>query len=430
MAVLQNCPLPDGAKMSLNALVLLIFTLLAPCVFAGPPVHAIPHGFNESRGFGPDGPWQAVFVAQPYTSLSNGDLDRWIMMYPDNRGPLKSIVPLKEACYPYDNTSVSCGQGGFWKPSSSDKITVKEVTTITQNFSVPNKDYQILGQLQQSLLDYEGLMENISLVVQVSGGGQLLANGTDVGMDVGILRLGDPTMHGQVQDHSGGYSTLSWLFSHNKIPTYTFGLHIGSFALKYPGSLYYGGYDKGRTLGPYTTFDQYTTLLDIEFDVALGSLPSGFTPKRNIMSEIFGQDSRKLPLVELDTVDPYIAVPRPVCDTLASFLPIYFDHNLQYWLWKTDDPKYASLVQSPAYLGFVFPPAPGNRANVTIKVPLILLNLTLTEPITPKDLSYFPCNTRPVSEQYNRISLGRAFLQAAFMGTNYVTGISWVSFAC
>ena len=54
--------------------------------------------------------------------------------------------------------------------------------------------------------------------------------------------------------------------------------------------------------------------------------------------------------------------------------------------------------------------------NVTINVPFQLLDLTLNAPLISTPTSYFPCQP-PLSGQ--KYSLGRAFLQAAFIGVSW-----------
>ena len=52
--------------------------------------------------------------------------------------------------------------------------------------------------------------------------------------------------------------------------------------------------------------------------------------------------------------------------------------------------------------------------NFTINVPFMLLNLTLDAPLAQKPTPYFPCSPTP-----SKYLLGRAFLQAAFLGVNW-----------
>ncbi|KAJ5158054.1 uncharacterized protein N7500_007705 [Penicillium coprophilum] len=65
-------------------------------------------------------------------------------------------------------------------------------------------------------------------------------------------------------------------------------------------------------------------------------------------------------------------------------------------------------------MGFTFTKNGVKTEDITIKVPFALLNLTLEAPLVTASTQYFPCmgtNSTP--------ALGRAFLQAAFVGVNW-----------
>lgn len=156
-------------------------------------------------------------------------------------------------------------------------------------------------------------------------------------------------------------------------------------------------------------------LLDISIGVASGGSPFNFKSKEKLLST--GQIS-----IWPDPLAPYLSLQRETCDNLASVLPITFDKDLKYYLWDTNDPDFARIVSSPSYLGFAFPPAAGSADNVVIKVPFALLNLTLEAPITDTPKQYFPC----VPTKFEN-KLGRAFLQAAFVGRNWNTKTSWLA---
>ncbi|KAL1979370.1 hypothetical protein VTN96DRAFT_6086 [Rasamsonia emersonii] len=84
------------------------------------------------------------------------------------------------------------------------------------------------------------------------------------------------------------------------------------------------------------------------------------------------------------------------------------------YYWDTTSPEYSKIVTSPAYLGFTFQLNALNTANFTVRVPFALLNLTLEAPLVSTPTQYFPCFT-----SNGTYGLGRAFLQAAFVGVNW-----------
>lgn len=110
----------------------------------------------------------------------------------------------------------------------------------------------------------------------------------------------------------------------------------------------------------------------------------------------------------------YIVLPASTCDALTANLPIYWDQNLAYYLWNTSSPDYSeAIIKSKSYYTFSFSSA---SSNLPIKIPLALLHLTLTAPLVEKEVPYFPC-IRAADDGY---LLGQAFLQAAFLGANWI----------
>ncbi|CAD0095331.1 unnamed protein product [Aureobasidium mustum] len=215
------------------------------------------------------------------------------------------------------------------------------------------------------------------------------------------------------------------LFSQNIIPSYSYGLHVGAAALNYPGSLYLGGYDKARVIGPYTILgSQLPTLLDIGIGVETGGSPFSFQNKSGLLFLDNENDN-----ISIDIVPhaPYLYLPPKTCEGLAEILPIYFDQGTKYYLWNTSDPAYKQVVTSPAYLSFTFPPAPPDPNNVIIKIPFALLNLTLSSPIVSAPVQYFPCQAVPNLNDGYEYALGRAFLQGAFVGWNTNAHIGWLA---
>ncbi|KAL1303226.1 hypothetical protein AAFC00_006642 [Neodothiora populina] len=203
-------------------------------------------------------------------------------------------------------------------------------------------------------------------------------------------------------------------------------MQIGSAALQYPGSLYLGGYDKGRLIGPYTTFAfDGPSLQDITIGVETGGNPFSFqTPENGFL--ITNTSQKTAIKVSIDPMAPYLRLPNKTCAAIAAKLPVFFDVKTQYYIWNTSDPDYKGVVSSPAYLGFSFPGSIGATEDVLIKVPFMLLNLTLVPPIVSAPLQYFPC--QPFTPQAgDNYVLGRAFLQAAFIGRNSRQQITWLA---
>ena len=376
----------------------------------------------STKHFGPDGPWQAVTMTvggNDSTLVLNGQKTADLAAYPG--GEYSSMTLTSAACK--NNKTTQCALGGTWNP---DEYQVQQ-QYISQ--TAPWVDNSTGVNITDASIVVLGLTINQKTVwnatlASADSGTVTYPNGKVGGVPLGYLALGaDATKQFfSTSDTQAGNGINAWLFpgqlyDNKDIPSYSYGLHIGSAAFNYPGSLVFGGYNKGRVIGPVTSFSDQNAvqLIDVNIGVETGGSPFNFTSKDKLLSK--GQTA-----VAPNPLSPYISLPRATCDNIASQLPVTFDNNLKYYVWNTDDPNYTKIIQSPAYLGFEFPPSPGTSNNVIIKVPFALLNLTLEAPITDTPTQYFPCVPYEHTPE-----LGRAFLQAAFLGRNWLTKTSWLA---
>ncbi|KAJ0160306.1 hypothetical protein CTA2_8202 [Colletotrichum tanaceti] len=216
------------------------------------------------------------------------------------------------------------------------------------------------------------------------------------------------------------------LWFNNRIPSNSFSMHIGSVASRLEGSLWFGGYDRNRLVGDVLVANEDfnrnpITLKDISIDVIQGFSPFEFTDQDGLLAS--GNDSISNGLrVTIDGCAPYLTLPRSTCDSIASHLPVTYDDGLGLYLWNIDSPKYSQIVTSASTLSFTFL-ADSNTKTVTIRVPFTHLNLTLSEPLVESPVPYFPCFTGG----RGLFSLGRAFLQDAFLGANWGQSKWWLA---
>jgi hypothetical protein len=113
-------------------------------------------------------------------------------------------------------------------------------------------------------------------------------------------------------------------------------------------------------------------------------------------------------------------LPKQTCDAIANHLPITYNKDFNLYFWNTQDSAYSKLLSSPHYLAFTF--TASSSGNSTINVPLALLNLTLESPLVSTPTQYFPCSPWAQANVANApYTLGRAFLQAAFLAQNWQT---------
>jgi hypothetical protein len=396
----------------------------------------------SSRQYGPDGPWQAVSVqvggvkSSSLTIAAQGA--QQLDLYPGGSWP--SLIPTNVSCSLY--TKSTCGLGGLWSPPA---IPPNFRVSFEANFTDydTNATFPGVQRVDQAITMAGQTCWNTTMVA-VSNWSTINPDGSEMGMQLGRLSLGAPgasqwqtfTLNAnQVGSALIGFTPSGGLYNQSIIPSYSYGLHIGSVPLHYPGSFFFGGYDKGRVIGPYTTWNSQTgnpQLLDITVGVETGGSPAGFNGSGSLLPRSGGQavPATGIP-VSIDSYQAYMQLPTGTCAAIAALLPVYYDSTLKFFRWNTSDPNTAKIVASPAYLSFIFPPGPGSSENVTIKVPFALLDLTLQAPISSTNVSYFPCldytPTPPVSQTTPLAILGRAFLQAAFIGNNFNNDVAWLA---
>ncbi|KAL2072385.1 hypothetical protein VTL71DRAFT_11728 [Oculimacula yallundae] len=189
-------------------------------------------------------------------------------------------------------------------------------------------------------------------------------------------------------------------------PSNTFGLHIGAVNPRIKGSLLFGGYDQARICGNISTqrggFDGLEPVDDGEkglinlLDIGIVSYDgiSPFSTSRMGGLLAAGNSSIGASLsLPLFPEAPYLNLPKSRCDAIAAWLPVTYNANLGLYTWNTNNPQYSRIISSTTVLR------------------------------TP----YFPCN----AQSRGKYSLGRAFLQAAFVGANWNVnnnqGVWWLA---
>lgn len=249
-----------------------------------------------------------------------------------------------------------------------------------------------------------------------------LPNGTTYPLTVGSLSLGawlDVQTWGTYQ----GLTIPGYLWDSNRTTSNSFGLHYGSALLGLGGSLIFGGYDQSRVLGDVGSFDlgangsMALELIDIGLGVESGISPFNATSAGGLLK--FKASGQSIPTT-INPLVPYLFLPTDTCAAIAEFLPITLASDIGLYKWNTADTAYQRVLSAPTYLDFVFQSAGSSGGNLSIKVPLQLLNLTLEAPIVSTPERYFPCRPYdPTTPTKDPFLIGKAFLQAAFIGMNW-----------
>ncbi len=380
--------------------------------------------WNTTHSYGPDGPWNVVTVG--VGSLDYNEPLSYIDLYPG--GIWESMINTQAFCGGRGSTSCPAASAGLYDYENS--------VTAIQNVS--NVRGLIWQWSSQNALNMSGVAKDMvdTMVLSTLGGPFTITNstisavdasqielpdGTNYPIEVGTLSLGAPGEGFQPLDSFEGQTIPGQLANESNISSNSFGLHIGSASLNQAGSLTYGGYDQSRVLGEVGAFDlgsgneMLPSLLDIELGVENGTSPFGADVVTRLLK--LNESFNGVQPAVINPVIPYLFMSPQTCAAIAQNLPVTFQQEIGLYIWNTADPQYRSIISSPSYLAFIFQNT--GAGNLTIKVPFQLLNLTLGPPIVSKPQQYFPCRPFHANDGSGNYFLGRAFLQAAFIGINW-----------
>jgi hypothetical protein len=380
----------------------------------------------STETYGPDGPWQAVRVWI-------GSNNALVNLYPG--GTWGSHIFTPEIC---TNTSLGnvcyAQQAGLYDPTLSDTSNFGNVS-ISPSVDFTDGALQIFGGSPVTGIDNWNLSTSEAMfpiginMALHSSSWATLPDGSTYPLTVGSLALGAPGTVNQTFGFGPGEPAfnatllpgyLSTEAPSNKIlSSNSYGLHIGSVEPAIAPSLYFGGFDQNRVLGTVSTQQGVPDsagaidLVDISLSVNSGASPWSFKSLGGLLASGNSTIKSQLP-VAINSLAPYLHLPKSTCDAIAAKLPVTYQAKYGLYFWNTNDPQYEKIVSSPSSLSFTFRASESSK-NMTINVPFALLNLTLTAPLTTTPTQYFPCK----AETEAQYQLGRAFLQAAFVGVNW-----------
>ncbi|PYH80543.1 putative aspartic-type endopeptidase [Aspergillus uvarum CBS 121591] len=375
---------------------------------------ASPYVMNwSSKAYGPDGPWQAVMVEV-------GSNKQPVALYP---GATYTTTILTDSICTNKTVSATCyaSQAGTYNETASTSAHLLSKTSWeTLYWAVEGKGIEEdLGDQ----ISFGPTVPNVSIQA-IDQTYQTYPNGKAYPVQVGNLALGAPWSTATVDNVTLNMIT-PWLYNSggdNAIPSYSYGMHIGSVNPAIPASLVLGGYDQSRVIGDVSAQSVTSTsgtlqisLKDISLGLIGNNTPAGFTSQEGLFQQSEGESAAEV--VTIDPTKPYMYLPEATCNAITASLPVAFNQSLGLYFWDTSSSNYANLTSSATYLSFTFSLNNASSHNITIKIPLAQLALTLQEPLVEQNQTYFPCflsTDTPV--------LGRAFLQSAFVGVNYHEG--------
>ena len=417
---------------SLLPLLTILIALLSTSSDATTPL-VIP--WNKTNSYGPDGPWSVITV-QVGSSIDTAGTQPLSTVDLHPGGIWESMILRRSFCE--DNGTVLADGSSGCLAKKAGLYDVLGSTSAQQDITkapglvwqwgssqVDNVGGSALNMLDtMTLPTQQGVFTVYNSTISAVRAWQIqLPDGTWYSAQVGTLSLGAPGTGVEMYNATEIGQTVPG-FAYNKGVTgsNSWGLHYGSASLSQEGSLVFGGYDQSRTLGNMGVYNlakyndaMVANMLDVQIGVEIGSSPfsqNSYTGLLKLNATFNGVQ----PAV-INPIVPYMFMSPETCAAVAENLPVSFSSQVGLYLWNTTDPRYERIIKSSAYLALVFQNS--ESGNITIKVPFQLLNLTLEAPIVNENQQYFPCRPFYARDGSGYYFLGKAFLQAAFVGMNW-----------
>ncbi|ETS73912.1 hypothetical protein PFICI_13778 [Pestalotiopsis fici W106-1] len=218
----------------------------------------------------------------------------------------------------------------------------------------------------------------------------------------------------------GNYSSPSFLTTlkdQNKIPSLSWSYTAGAqYRLKQVyGQLVFSGYDTSRFEENSVSF---TMAGDVTRDlvVVLQSISYSGSNSATLLSDPIN--------IFIDSTDPNFWLPDEVCDAFENAFDLKLDETTGLYL--INDTHHTALLDSNAEVSFRLSDVTTGGDNVRIVLPYNAFDLTAEYPLVENSSYYFPLKRAANETQY---TLGRAFLQEAYLTADYERGVFNVS-AC
>ena len=413
-----------------------------PCLFVA-LLSVLPFAFSDAsplvvpwsttHSYGPDGPWSVVTVQIGNSDARGTQPLNTVDLYPG--GIWESMILRHNFCN--DNGTVASDHTQQCLAENAGLYVLVNSTTVQQRFTDAvgliwqwaSEEAEAVNGVAVNVLDtmriptQDGIFTvKNSTISAVSAWEIELPDGTNYAAQVGTLSLGGPgTGVQKFSANASGQTVPGYAYAQDDVASNSWGLHYGSASLNQGGSLVFGGYDQSRVLGDVGAFDlaegstMLPNLLDIQIGVENGTSPFSESSYTNLL-KLNASFNGVQPAV-INPIVPYLFMSPETCAAVAENLPVTLDSLLGLYIWNTTDPQYERIVQSSAYLALIFQKA--GSGNLTIKVPFQLLNLTLEPPIVTTSQQYLPCRPFRALDDSGHYFLGKAFLQAAFIGMNW-----------
>lgn len=216
-------------------------------------------------------------------------------------------------------------------------------------------------------------------------------------------------------------SLLSALKDVGHIPSLAYGYQAGApyRGTKIPASLILGGYDLSRSSKPLevdiNTSDMTRALMVGLQDIVV----------TNTLNGTLSLVENERILAPIDSSVPEIWLPKSVCDRFESAFGLqYHDGTGRYVL--TDSARNRLRELDPTLTFTIGTNAVTGGNTTVIQIPYEAFDLQAGYPIFANATNYFPIRRADNESQY---AIGRVFLQEAYIGVDYESGIFNISAA-
>ncbi|KAI0161206.1 acid protease [Xylariaceae sp. FL1272] len=290
---------------------------------------------------------------------------------------------------------------------------------------VPIGDYQING-------NGVGLEANLGYSTSASFGldtlgigltGPILDNQTIAGLYyaepfyLGMFGLNNQPVNFTALGNDTSSSFITTLKDQGQIPSLSWSYTAGAkYRLKQVyGQLIFSGYDTSRFTEnsvSFTMADDYTR----DLVVSLQSISYSGSTTSVLLSDSID--------IFIDSTDPNLWLPDDVCDAFEQAFGLTIDDASGLYL--VNDTHHVTLQNSNAQVSFRLSDVNSGGSAVTITLPYDAFDLQAESPLVNDTSYYFPLKRAANETQY---TLGRTFLQEAYLSADYERGVFNVS-AC
>ncbi|KAJ5768199.1 hypothetical protein N7533_000782 [Penicillium manginii] len=358
---------------------------------------------------GNDGPWSSFF-------LRVGTPEQYVRVLVSTASPESMVVLSEYGCSDsvFANAPSNCAssRGDLFTSNKSSSWNELGIFNINNN-----------GVGLEANLGYSQRSEFATDDIGLSLNGPKLENQTLAGIAtpepfyLGILGLNPQQVNLSTLGNSSSPSFFTTLKDQSMIPSLSWSYTAGAkYRLKQVyGQLIFSGYDQSRFTSNSVSF---TMADDITRDlvVYLQSISYSGSTSSILLSNPID--------IFIDSTDPNLWLPDSVCNEFEKAFGLTMDNDSGLYL--VNDTQNTELLNSEAEVTFRLSDVGTGGDAVVITLPYEAFALTAKPPLVDNSSYYFPLKRAANSTQY---TLGRVFLQEAYLSTDYERGVFNVS-AC